>query len=85
MVNQIIRRSDNPVPQSAVAKLSDVCEVAHDQPPPYQALFAKGQLRWIVVGVITGTCAASAALMTAGLLPGAAVSVFSAMGIYWSG
>ena len=69
IVNQIIRRSGNRVPPLTVAELGDVRATARETLPPYWALFAKGQLRWTAVGVITGTCAASAAFMTAALLP----------------
>jgi MFS family permease len=69
LVNQIVRRSGNRVPELTLAALGDVREAAHEKLPPYRALFAKGQLRWTVVGVMTGTCAACAAFMTAALLP----------------
>ena len=69
IVNQIIRRSGNRVPQVTLAALGDVREATREKLPPYWALFAKGQLRWTAVGVITGTCAGSAAFMTAALLP----------------
>jgi MFS family permease len=69
IVNRIIRRSGNRVPPLTVAELGEVREAAGETLPPYWALFAKGQLRWTAVGVITGTCAGSAAYMTAALLP----------------
>jgi MFS family permease len=70
IVNQIIQRSGNRVPPLALAELGDVSEAAaRETLPPYRALFAKGQLRWTVVGVVAGTCAASGAFMTAALLP----------------
>jgi MFS transporter, putative metabolite:H+ symporter len=70
IVNQIIRRSGNRVPPLTVAALGEVGAVtARETLPPYRALFAKDQLRWTTVGVITGTCAGSAAYMTAALLP----------------
>jgi MFS family permease len=69
IVNQIIRRSGNRVPPLTVAELGEVREVGCEALPPYRALFAKAQLRWTLVGMITGTCAASAAFMTAALLP----------------
>ncbi len=69
IVNQIIRRSGNRVPPLTVAALGEVHAAAREELPPYRALFAKGQLRWTAVGAITGTCAASAAFMTAALLP----------------
>jgi MFS family permease len=70
IVNQIIRRSGNRVPLLTVAEIGDIREaVAREALPPYWALFAKGQLRWTVVGVVAGTCAACGAFMTAALLP----------------
>jgi MFS family permease len=69
IVNRIIRRSGNRVPPLTVAALGDVHEAAPEKLPPYRHLFARGQLRWTAIGVITGTCAGSAAYMTAALLP----------------
>ncbi|HEV2098418.1 MAG TPA: MFS transporter [Stellaceae bacterium] len=69
IVNRIIKRSGNRVPPLTVAELGDVHAAARETLPPYRALFAKGQLRWTAVGVITATCAGSAAYMTAALLP----------------
>jgi len=51
IVYQIIRRSGNRAPQLTVAELGQVHEAAgRETLPPYWALFAKGQLRWTVVG-----------------------------------
>jgi hypothetical protein len=36
----------------------DVHEAARETLPPYWALFAKGQLRWTLVGVVADTGAA---------------------------
>ena len=69
IVNRIIRQSGNRVPPLTVTELGEVHEAAREKLPPYWHLFAKGQRRWTAVGVITGTCAASAAFMTAALLP----------------
>ncbi|HTV90752.1 MAG TPA: MFS transporter [Stellaceae bacterium] len=69
IVNRIIRRSGNRVPPLTVEQLGEVGEAAREALPPYRALFARSQLRWTVVGVITGTCAGSGAYMTAALLP----------------
>jgi hypothetical protein len=46
------------VPPLAVAKLGDIHEAARETLPPYWALFAKGQLRWTLVGVVADTGAA---------------------------
>jgi MFS transporter, putative metabolite:H+ symporter len=69
IVNRIIARSGNRVPLLSVAELGDMREAAGEALPPYWRLFAKGQLRWTIVGVVTGTCAGSGAYMTAALLP----------------
>ena len=69
IVNGIIKRSGNRVPPLTLAELGNVREAAREKLPPYWHLFAKGQLRFTLVGVLTGTCAASAAFMTATLLP----------------
>jgi MFS family permease len=69
VVNRIIRRSGNRVPLLTVAELGDAHETARQKLPSYWQLFAKGQLRWTVVGIVAGTCAACAAFMTAALLP----------------
>ncbi|MGB9649110.1 MAG: MFS transporter [Stellaceae bacterium] len=69
IVNRIIARSGNRVPPLTAADLGDVRTAGRETLPSYWALFAKGQLRWTVVGVVAGTCAASAAFMTAALLP----------------
>jgi hypothetical protein len=52
-----------------LAELGNVREAAREKLPAYWHLFAKGQLRFTLVGVLTGMCAASAAYMTATLLP----------------
>ena len=80
-VNQIIRRSGNRVSPLTVAELGDVRATARETLPPYRHLFARGQLRWTAVGVITGTCAGSAAYMTAALLPKALTNQGYAVGV----
>ncbi|HTT79644.1 MAG TPA: MFS transporter [Stellaceae bacterium] len=69
VVNRIIRRSGNRVTPLTVTELGDVRATARETLPPYWALFAKGQLRWTVVGVIAGTCAGCASFSIATLLP----------------
>ena len=81
IVNQIIRRSGNRVPPLTLVELGDARAAAREKLPSYWALFAKGQLRWTVVGVITGTCAASGAYMTAALLPKALTNQGYAVGV----
>jgi MFS family permease len=82
IVNRIIGRSGNRVPPLTAAELGELGEAAaRETLPPYWALFAKGQLRWTVVGVVAGTCAASAAYMTAALLPKALTNQGYAVGV----
>jgi putative MFS transporter len=81
IVNRIVRRSGGRVPPLRVEELGDVHAAAREKLPPYRALFAQRQLRWTTVGVITGTCAASAAYMTAALLPKALTNQGYAVGL----
>ncbi|MBO0738338.1 MAG: MFS transporter [Alphaproteobacteria bacterium] len=69
IVNRIIARSGNRVPPLTVAALGNLHEDANEKLPPYRALFARGQLRWTVVGVVTGGCASTAFFLIATLLP----------------
>jgi MFS family permease len=69
IVNQIIKRSGGRVPYLTVAALGDVHAAAREKLPPYWKLFAKGQLRWTVVGVLAGGCAGAAFFLVAVLLP----------------
>jgi MFS family permease len=73
IVNRIIARSGNRVPPLTVAALGDYREAVREQLPPYWALFAKGQLRWTLVGVFSGTFAGAAFFLISVLLPKALV------------
>ena len=48
------------MPPLTVAALGDHEEAAREQLPPYWALFARGQLRWTTVGILSGVCAGTA-------------------------
>ncbi len=72
-VNRIIRRAGDRVPPLNVAALGDSREASREQLPPYWALFARGQLRWTVVGILSGVCAGTAGLLIHVLLPKAMV------------
>jgi MFS transporter, putative metabolite:H+ symporter len=82
-VNRIIHRCGNRVPplSSAMLKATSGTSRVHEELPPYWALFRAGQLRWTVVGVLSGVCAGTAAMLINLLLPkalidqGAAVSM----------
>jgi MFS transporter, putative metabolite:H+ symporter len=69
IVNRIVARSGNRVPPLTLAALGDLHEAPHEKLPSYWALFAKGQLRWTVVGIVAGSCAGCASFSIATLLP----------------
>jgi len=69
IVNRIIRRGGNRVPPLTVAELGDHHAAAREKLPPYWALFAKGQLRWTTVGILSGICAGTAYFLISVLLP----------------
>jgi MFS family permease len=73
IVNRIIRRSGDRVPPLTVEALGDPRETPREQLPPYWALFAKGQLRWTTVGVLSGVCAGTAFNLINTLLPKALI------------
>ena len=73
IVNRIISRSGNRVPPLTVAELGDHREATREQLPPYRALFARGQLRWTTVGILSGVCAGTAFNLINTLLPKALV------------
>jgi len=56
------------VPRLTVEALGDHMEAAREQLPPYWALFAKGQLRWTTVGILSGLCAGTAYFLISVLL-----------------
>jgi hypothetical protein len=68
-VNRIIARSGNKVPPLAIEALGEHREVHREPLPPYRALFAKGQLRWTTVGILSGICAGTAFFLISVLLP----------------
>jgi putative MFS transporter len=72
-VNRIIARAGNKVPPLTIEALGEYREVAREPLPPYWALFAKGQLRWTTVGILSGICAGTAFFLISVLLPKALV------------
>jgi putative MFS transporter len=82
-LNRIIRRCGDRVPplSSAILEARSDTSGVRDELPPYWALFGAGQLRWTVVGVLSGVCAGIAGMQIQLLLPkalvdqGAAVSM----------
>jgi MFS family permease len=73
IVNRMIARCGNRVPPLTIAMLGDYHEAAREKLPPYWALFARGQIRWTIVGVSCGTFAGSTFFLIATLLPKAMV------------
>ena len=69
IVNRIIARAGNRVPPLTVEALGDHRQAAREQLPPYRALFARGQLRWTTVGILSGICAGTAYFLISVLLP----------------
>jgi MFS family permease len=69
IVNRIIARCGNRVAPLTVAALGDDHGAEREQLPPYWALFAKGQLRWTTVGILSGVCAGTAYFLISVLLP----------------
>ena len=80
-VNQIILRAGSRVPPLSVETLANDFETTREQLPPYWALFRPGQLRWTVVGILSGVCAAFAAFLIHVLLPKALVDQGAAVSL----
>ena len=72
-VNRIIRRAGSRVPSLTAVALGDDMHTGREQLPPYWALFARGQMRWTTVGILSGVCAGTAAYLIHVLLPKAMV------------
>jgi putative MFS transporter len=81
IVNRIIGRCGNRVPPLTVEALGDHREAAHQQLPPYWALFRRGQLRWTTVGILSGVCAGTAYFLVSVLLPKALVDQGAAVSL----
>jgi MFS family permease len=81
IVNRIISRSGNRVPLLTVEALGDHQEAAREKLPPYWALFRPGQLRWTVVGILSGVCAGTAYFLISVLLPKALVDQGAAVSL----
>jgi MFS family permease len=81
IVNRIIARSGNRVPLLTVAALGEATPMAREKLPPYWALFARGQLRWTTVGIMSGICAGTAFFLVSGLLPKALVDQGMGVGV----
>jgi putative MFS transporter len=80
-VNLIISRSGGRTPLLSVEALGSRVDCAREKLPPYWALFHRGQLRWTVVGILSGLCAAIAAFLIHVLLPKALVDQGAAVSL----
>jgi putative MFS transporter len=81
IVNGIIKRSGDRVLPISVEDLGGHLDINREPLPPYWALFAPGQLRWTVVGILAGVCAGTAYFLISVLLPKALVDQGSAVGL----
>lgn len=72
-VNLMIRRCGSRVPPITADGLGPHLTSGRDELPPFVALFRAGQLRWTVVGILTGISASTAYYTCAILLPKALV------------
>jgi putative MFS transporter len=72
-VNLMIRRCGSRVPPITADGLGPHLTLGREELPPFVALFRTGQLRWTVVGILTGISASTAYYTCAILLPKALV------------
>lgn len=72
-VNLMIRRCGSRVPTLTVSALGPHLTMGREDLPPFMALFRAGQIRWTVVGILTGVSASAAYYTCAILLPKALV------------
>ncbi len=80
-VNRMIARCGNRVPKLAVSDLGPNLAEAHEELPPFGALFRAGQLQWTVVGILCYAAATTAYYCSAILLPKALVDQGAAVGL----
>ncbi len=72
-VNLMIRRCGNRVPDLTIGDLGPNLTLGREELPSFMALFRAGQLRWTVVGILSGISASTAYYTCAILLPKALV------------
>jgi MFS family permease len=72
-VNLMIKRCGSRVPSLTIGELGGSLALEREALPPFMALFRAGQLRWTVVGILTGVSASTAYYTCAILLPKALV------------
>jgi MFS family permease len=80
-VNLMIRRCGSRVPALTVGALRSHLALGRETLPPFKALFQPGQLRWTVVGILSGVSASTAYYTCAILLPKALVDQGSAVAL----
>ena len=80
-VNLIIRRCGSRVPPLTVAELGPHIAVVSEKLLPFMALFRRGQLRWTVIGILSGVSASCAYYTCAILLPKALVDQGTAVAL----
>ncbi|HEY3849060.1 MAG TPA: MFS transporter [Acetobacteraceae bacterium] len=80
-VNRMIARCGNRVAPLTVPDLGPNIEAATQPLPPFTALFAQGQLRWTVVGIVIYAAASTAYYCSAILLPKALVDQGANVGL----
>jgi MFS transporter, putative metabolite transport protein len=81
LVNRMISRSGDRVPPLTVEALGGVEQTAREDLPPYWSLFARGQMRWTTVGILSGVCAGTAYFLISVLLPKALVDQGAAVSL----
>ena len=80
-VNLMIKRCGSRVAALTVAALGPHLTLEREQLPPFMALFRAGQLRWTVVGTLSGVSASIAYYTAAILLPKALVDQGTAVAL----
>jgi MFS family permease len=81
VINRMIGRSGNRVPPLTVAALGTNLAVARERLPPFRALFARHQLRWTLVGILSLVCAQVSYFAISILLPKALVDQGAAVSL----
>jgi MFS family permease len=81
IVNRVIARCGNRVPQLTVAALGTDAQSSRGELPSLMALFGSGQLRWTIVGTVCTAAAATAYYCSAILLPKALVDQGAAVSL----
>lgn len=80
-VNEMIARCGNRVSRLNLADLGPSLEMGREPLPLFKALFAEGQLRWTVIGIVIYASATTAYYCSAILLPKALVDQGAAVGL----